>query len=300
MLDGAPIAYWIGFHLIVIALILSDLFLLNRNATPDGAENGSPAGSSLAFVLFLMALAASFCFWLGHERGRQVALEFASGYLIELSLSVDNLFVFLVMFRAFGLGPLQQRRALSCGVIGAIIMRGIFIFIGISLLRRFAWIQFVFGAFILVAAFRLVRDQKTSAASNRWTSWLTRRGSTNPQRILLYAVIAIELVDLAFALDSIPAVLAVTHEPFIAYTSNIAAILGLRSLYFVLSTLLDRLRFLHYGLAAILAFVGGKMMLTRWVHIPIEISLGVILGTMLIASAASLLCKQTQAKRPSL
>lgn len=283
MLAGAPVAYWIGFHVVVLALIVCDLAVLNRGTARTGT------GSNLAFVVFLLSLAAAFGIWLSHVGGSQTGLEFASGYLIELSLSVDNLFVFLVMFRAFGLGLEDQRKALLCGIAGAILMRGIFIFAGIALLNRFAWIQYFFGALILLAAARIARNKKSPAGSGRWMPWLTRRGGSSPGRLLLYSVIAIEIVDLVFALDSIPAVLAVTQKPFVVYTSNIAAILGLRSLYFLLASLLDRLRFLHFGLAAILGFVGCKMILAHWVKVPIVLSLGFILITMVIATAASLL-----------
>ena len=283
MLAGAPVAYWIGFHVVVLTLIVCDLAVLNRGTARTGI------GGNLAFVILLLSLAAAFGIWLSHVRGSQTGLEFASGYLIELSLSVDNLFVFLVMFRAFGLGLEDQRKALLCGVAGAILMRGLFIFAGIALLNRFAWIQYFFGALILLAGARIARNKKSPAGAGRWMPWLTRRGGSSPGQLLLYSVIAIETVDLIFALDSIPAVLAVTQKPFVVYTSNIAAILGLRSLYFLLANLLDRLRFLHFGLAAILGFVGCKMILTHWVKVPIVLSLGFILITMVIATAASLL-----------
>jgi tellurite resistance protein TerC len=280
-LAGTPIAYWAGFHIVILALIVLDLAILNRGTAPPKTR------SNLLFVLFLFALTAVFGAWLGHLRGRQTGLEFATGYLIELALSVDNLFVFLVMFRSFGLGLADQRRALLCGVAGAIVMRGLFIFAGIALLTRIVWIQYLFGALILVAAARLLRPKRTGSPG--WMAWLTRRKSGESRQNLLYPVIAIEIVDLIFAVDSIPAVLAVTHNPFVVYTSNIFAIVGLRSLYFLLANLLDRLRFLHVGLAAILGFVGLKMILTRWLHVPIGLSLGFLVLTLVIAMTASLL-----------
>ena len=295
MLAGTPIAYWIGFHAIALALIVSDLALLNREPAANQPKARNDTRTNLVFVLFLFAVATAFGVWLAHLQGRQSGLEFASGYLIELSLSVDNLFVFLVMFRAFGLGHAEQRKALLFGVIGAIVMRGLFIFGGIALLARFTWIEYVFGALILAAAVRLARE-KAAGRPARWMAWFTQRGSGSRKRLLISAVIAIEIVDLVFALDSIPAVLAVTNEPFVAYTSNIFAVLGLRSLYFLLANLLDRLRFLHLGLAAILGFVGCKMILSRWIHIPIAISLGVIVLVMAIATAASLLYPASPAR----
>jgi tellurite resistance protein TerC len=283
MLDGAPVAWWVGFHVVVLILIAVDLALLHRGPAQNRRD--------FLFVLVLLSLAAGFAVWLGHVEGRQTGLEFASGYLIELSLSIDNLFVFLVMFRSFGLDDEEQRKALLLGIIGAILMRGIFIFAGFELLHRFGWIQYLFGALLLVAALRLLRTKKEGAPpapaklidrwTKRWTS--SRRGS------FIVAVIAIELVDLVFALDSVPAVLAISHHPFVVYTSNICAILGLRALYFLLAAMLVRLRFLHFGLAAILGFVGAKMLTAEWFEVPVTVSLGFIVVVIVIATVASLI-----------
>jgi TerC family integral membrane protein len=296
MLAGVPMAYWIGFHVVVLVLIGCDIAVLNRGTRPARTR------TNLIFVLFLIALAAGFGAWLAHVRGQQTGLEFASGYLIELSLSIDNLFVFLVMFRSFGLGVAEQRKALVFGILGAIVMRGLFILGGVALLHRFGWVQFVFGALLLIAAVRLAREkmQPTDAedaheetagrgGKRQWTRSLAMRWRGKPKRVLLSAIIAVEVADVLFALDSIPAVLAVTHDAFVVYTSNIAAILGLRSLYFLLAGMLERLRFLHFGLAAILAFVGCKMILSRWVEVPVAVSLGVIVAVIAVATATSLL-----------
>jgi tellurite resistance protein TerC len=286
MLDGAPIAYWIGFHVVVLVLIVVDLVVLGR------AEKASQTKHNFLFVLLLLVLAMSFGLWLGHVEGQQRELEFAAGYLIELSMSIDNLFVFLLMFRTFGLKPEAQRRALLLGIVGAIVMRGIFIFAGIALLERFAWIQYVFGALLLVAAARLLRGKKkgdTPPEPAKWIGQRTRRWCNSPRTTFLVAVIAIELVDLVFAIDSVPAVLAISHHPFVVYTSNICAILGLRALYFLVAGLLEKLRFLHFGLAAILAFVGLKMLATRWVNVPVTVSLGFLILAVLTATAASLI-----------
>jgi tellurite resistance protein TerC len=289
MLDGVPITYWIGFHVVILLLIVADLTVLSLGKASARTRD------SIIFVLFVFALAACFGVWIGHVEEHQTALEFASGYLIELSLSIDNLFVFLLLFRAFGLGAEAQRKALLLGVLGAIVMRGVFIFAGIELLLRFAWIQYFFGALLLVAALRLLRGKKAGAAPApaKWIAQWTKRWGSSPKSTFVLAVIAIELVDLVFAVDSVPAVLAISHHPFVVYTSNIFAILGLRSLYFLLAGLLDRLRFLHLGLAAILGFVGTKMMLAKYVHVPVGISLGFIVLVVLAAAAASLLSTKT-------
>jgi tellurite resistance protein TerC len=289
MLDGAPIAYWVGFHVVVLVLIVADLAVLGRG------EASTQTRRNFLFVLFLLALAAGFGVWIGHVEGPQTGLEFASGYLIELSLSIDNLFVFLLMFRSFGLSQELQRKALLLGILGAILMRGLFIFAGIELLERFAWITYVFGALLVVAALRLLQGKKTGATPTpaMWMTQWTKRWPANPRATFIFAVIAIELVDVVFAVDSVPAVLAISHHPFVIYTSNICAILGLRALYFLLAGLLDRLRFLHFGLAAILGFVGLKMLAAKWVDVPITVSLGFIVLVVSAAAAASLISTRT-------
>ena len=291
MLDGAPIAYWVGFHVVVLLLIVVDLVVLDRG------EPSSQNSRNFLFVIFLLVLATSFGLWIGHVEGHQTELEFAAGYLIELSMSIDNLFVFLLMFRTFGLSPPLQRKALLLGIVGAIVMRGMFIFAGIELLHRFAWIQYFFGALLVVAALRLLRAKKKKSGETpepaRWIAERTRRFPTNPRTNFLVAVIAIEVVDLVFAIDSVPAVLAVSHHPFVVYTSNICAILGLRALYFLVAGLLDRLHFLHFALAAILGFVGCKMLFVKWINVPVAVSLAFIVTVVLAASAASLIAPRT-------
>jgi TerC family integral membrane protein len=293
MLDGAPIAWWIGFHVVVLVLIVADLAFLGRE------EPSKQTRYDFLFVLFLFALAAGFGVWVGHVEGHQTALEFASGYLIELSLSIDNLFVFLLMFRSFGLSPQMQRKALLLGIVGAIVMRGVFIFAGIALLERFAWVSYFFGALLVVAAVRLLRGKKKTSGktptSARWIERWSQRWPNSPRATFFLAVIAIELVDLVFAIDSVPAVLAISHHPFVVYTSNICAILGLRAVYFLLAGLLDRLRFLHFGLAAILGFVGLKMLTTHWISVPVVVSLGFIVLVVLAATVASLMSTRTSA-----
>jgi tellurite resistance protein TerC len=281
MIAGASLTYWIGFHALVLLLLVIDLVVLGRR----------PAGprfqTALAWTVFLILLALAFAGFLWQTRGQEHALEFLSGYVLEGSLSIDNLFVFLVLFRNFGLSEGQQHRALSYGVLGAIVLRAFFIVAGVALLDRFEAMQYIFGAFLLYAAWRLVRQKKGPEAPPSLSEWMERRGwRVSP---FLLAVLTIELTDVIFAIDSVPAVLAITHDTFIVYTSNIFAILGLRSLYFVLQRLLHRLHLLHYGLAVILAFVGGKMIAAPWFEIETLWSLLIILGTVAIFAAASLL-----------
>jgi tellurite resistance protein TerC len=228
-------------------------------------------------------VAAAFALWIAFSQGRQPALEFVAGYTIEASLSIDNLFVFLLLFEGFRITRQRQHTALAWGVWGAVVLRGIFIGLGVTLLQRYQWITWIFGAFLLYAAIKLLRGGSARAVIPEWIRRL------QPARAsLLPVIIAVEFTDLLFATDSIPAVLAVTHNPFIAYTSNIAAVLGLRSLYFALAQMLDRFRYLHYGLGALLGFIALKMLLARWIEIPILASLvviGVILAVCAVASA---------------
>jgi len=230
-----------------------------------------------------MALAAAgFAFWLNYEQGRQTALEFVSGYTIETSLSIDNLFVFLILFRGFQISHRQQHRALLWGVGGAIILRACFIALGVTLLARFEWVTYLFGAILLYAAFRLIKGSSAADALPAWVTNLQKH-----RRSLLFVILAVEATDLLFAVDSIPAVLAVSRDPFVVYTSNIAAILGLRSLYFALSSLLDRFHYLHYGLGALLGFVALKMLMARWVEIPVTWSLCIMAGILGVCAVAS-------------
>jgi tellurite resistance protein TerC len=208
------------------------------------------------------------------------------GYAIETSLSMDNLFVFLVIFQGFRINTQRQHRALTWGVMGAVVLRALFILAGVVLLKKFDWITWIFGAFLLYAAFRLVRGGSAKAAIPEWIRKLQpAKGS------LLPVILAIEVTDVLFATDSIPAVLAISHNPFVVYTSNIAAVLGLRSLYFALASLLVRFRYLHYGLGALLGFVAFKMLAAHWVDVSITLSLA-IMGAILAACAvASMLVK---------
>ena len=286
LIAGAPLSWWIGFHAMVLLLLAVDLVLLGRR--PEGPSFRSALGWTVALVV----LALSFAAFLLHTQGKERALEFVSGYVLEGSLSVDNLFVFLVLFSSFGLTVAQQHRALIYGVLGAIVLRAFFIVAGVALLDRFEAMEYIFGALLLYAAWRLLRQKKGREAPPTISQWVQGRGwAISP---MMVAVLAIEITDVIFAIDSVPAVLAVTHDTFVVYTSNIFAILGLRSLYFVLQSLLHRLHLLHYGLGLILAFVGGKMIAARWLEVPTLWSLVIILGTVAFFAAASLLMPARQ------
>ena len=277
MIGGASWVWWLGFHAAVVLLLAIDAFLPARR----GNEPRSQAGAWI-WTGVLVVAAAVFAAWIYVERGRQPALEFVAGYAIETSLSIDNLFVFLVLFQGFRISTQRQHTALLWGVGGAVVLRALFIATGVTLINRFHWITWVFGLFLLYAAWRLVRGGSAKAAIPDWIRRLQpAKGS------LLPVILAVEFTDLLFAVDSIPAVLAVSHDPFVVYTSNIAAILGLRSLYFALAALLDRFRYLHYGLGALLAFVALKMLAAPWLDVPITLSLAIIGAILAVCAVAS-------------
>ena len=275
MIAGVSWAWWVGFHVVVAAVLVADSLLPGRRRPSRYPQIFAWLGTAL-----LALAAAVFACWIAVAMGMQTALEFVAGYTIEASLSVDNLFVLLVLFQGFQISRQRQHIALLWGVWGAFVLRALFIGAGVTLLRRFDWVTWIFGLFLLYAAWRLVRGGSARDAIPRWIVRLQpAKGS------LLPVILAVEATDLLFATDSIPAVLSVTHNPFVAYTSNVAAILGLRSLYFALADMLDRFRYLHYGLGAILAFAALKMLAARWIAVPVTFSLAVM-GAILAASAA--------------
>jgi tellurite resistance protein TerC len=294
--------FWIFFNLFALAMLALDLrYFQRRGETPS-------AKKALAWSALWLGLAAIFAvivyFWHGH----QVALEFVTGYVLELSLSVDNLFVFLVIFRYFAVPESQQHRVLFWGVLGALVMRGIFIGIGVGLISKFHWILYVFGALLIYSGIRVcvMADRPVDPRKNAIVRVLRRlipvtseyqggkffvRGwQGNPAlhaTPLLVALLVIETSDVFFAVDSIPAVLAITLNAFIVYTSNVFAILGLRSLYFALVGLMKLFRFLHYGLSVVLVLVGVKMLTADYYRVPTLITLSVVAGVLLVSVVAS-------------
>lgn len=274
--------HWLGFIGLVAALLLVEWLVLQRG------ERGASLRAAWLWTAFLAALACGFALWVGASSGRQRGVEFLTGYVIEGSLSIDNLFVFLLLFRALRLDARQQRQVLLWGVLGAIVLRGALILGGTALLAHFAWVEYLFGAILAAAAVRLLLYRPGAPRARGPVAWVQAcclkyaGGARLTLASLLLVIAAVEATDLLFALDSIPAVLAVTRDPWIAFTSNIFAVLGLRSLYFVVAGLLDRFRRLHYALGCILAFVAFKMIAARWISISALESLGVILGILCI------------------
>ena len=275
MIAGVSWTWWVGFHAVVAGALLADSLLPGHRRESRHAQAFVWVGTA-----GLALAAAGFAWWIAVTMGRQTALEFVAGYTIETSLSVDNLFVFMVLFEGFRISAQRQHTALQWGVWGAFVLRAAFIAVGVTLLQKFEWVTWIFGVILLYAAWRLVRGGSARAAIPEWIVRLQpAKGS------LLPVIVAVEVTDLLFATDSIPAVLSITHNPFVAYTSNVAAILGLRSIYFGLAAMLERFKYLHYGLGALLAFAALKMLAARWVDVPVTLSLAVI-GTILAVCAA--------------
>jgi tellurite resistance protein TerC len=300
MIGQAPIWLWVFFHLLLLALLALDLALTYHARAKDAQEHA--IGSTLVWI----GSALLFSLLVGHAMGVPSAVKYLTAYGIEGSLSADNLLVFLVVFRSFGLVAEQQRRVLFWGVLGAVLMRACMIAAGLTLLRLFSWASELFAIVLFLAAIHLLR-QKTGAPDAplpRWTSALSRYFPLSDapptkhffvwerRRLLgtqlLLALVTIEITDLLFAVDSVPAVLAVTSHPFLVWSSNIFAVMGLRSLYFVLAGLLQRLRLLHYGLAVVLVFVGAKLLLARVVEVPVVVSLAVLVGAVGVTALLSL------------
>jgi len=297
---GTPLL-WIAFNLFVLVAIALDLGVVSRRL--HKVEVREAAITSLVWI----ALAVVFGIGVLHYSGYQRGIEFFTGYLIEKALSVDNLFLFLVIFRTFGIDERFQHRMLEWGIIGALVMRGLMILAGTELIERFSWIMYVFGAFLVYAGIHMLFTKKESirperSAFFRFASkhlrvthdyqgerYFVRVAGRTHATPLFLVLLLVEATDVTLAVDSIPAVFGITRDPFIVYTSNVFAILGLRALYFLLAGVLNRLRFLTLGLSFVLCFIGGKMIAEPWVHIPQHISLLLVAGILLLAMIASLL-----------
>lgn len=297
---GSP-AMWAGFLVFVLAMLALDLGVFNRKAHVIRFKEAA------IWSGVWIGLALLFNAWVAHAFGPQKGLEFLTGYLIEKSLSVDNIFVFAVIFTYFAVPAALQHRVLFWGILGALVMRAIFIFVGGALLTRFHWMMFLFGGLLVITGLKLLlqRNEKLDPARNpivrifkklmpttdhyEGQNFVVKKDARWFATPLLVALVAVEATDLVFAVDSIPAIFAVTNDPFIVFTSNIFAILGLRSLFFMLAGLLDRFAYLKVGLAFVLMFVGAKMLIMEWYKMPILVSLGVIVGILTTSVVYSLI-----------
>jgi tellurite resistance protein TerC len=292
---ATPISYWIAFHVALVVLLAGE-YLMARRVHDTHRKALYATFIWLAASLILAALVLP-------RFGTQGSVQYLAAYAIEESLSVDNLFVFLLLFRIFRIPEQRQPKVLFWGVTGAVVMRGAFIAAGVGLLNHFHWISYVFGALLLISSVRLVLPshgkEKTPSwiklirrihpVSERQDAFFVREDGRRMMTVLMLALLAIELSDIVFAMDSIPAVLSITREPFLAYTSNIMAVMGLRSLYVLLAAMLAKLRFLHFGLAAVLAFAAIKMILSSWIEVGPLASLLVIAVLLGITITASIL-----------
>lgn len=286
---------WIGFILFVLSMLALDLYVFNRKPHEIKIKE------ALLWSAFWIILALLFNYGVYHWLGKEKAMEFLTAYVVEKSLSVDNLFVFIMIFGFFNVKPENQHKILFWGILGALILRAIFILAGIALISMFHWIIYVFGVFLIITGVRIPfeKDKEINPDKNPlvklFKKFMPVSSNTEKGKLfiranhktyatpLFIALIMIEFSDLIFAVDSIPAVLAISNDPFIVYTSNVFAILGLRSLYFALAGIVTLFRFLKYGLSAILIYVGIKMCISGFYKIPTLLSLSIILGLLMIS-----------------
>lgn len=298
---SASLSLWVGFTVVVLTILILDLGVFHRHAHEVTRKEAG------LWCLLWVSLALLFDGWIYYSHGPEPALEFLAGYLIEESLSVDNIFVFLLIFSYFSVPRIYQHRVLFWGIIGVLVMRGIFIAVGATLLHHFHWVMYIFGAFLIFTGIKMLlsEDSETHPSNNPAVKLLrrfmpvtdayegqhffVRKNGKLFATPLFVVLITVESMDLIFAVDSIPAVFAVTKDPFIVYTSNVFAVLGLRALYFLIAGVLDLFVYLRYGLGVVLSFVGVKMALVDVYKIPIGLSLGVIVIVLIITIVASLL-----------
>lgn len=300
---GTPL-HWIAFNVLVLLAVALDLGVFHRKAHRISVQE------ALGWTGAWIVLACGFGVGILYFNGRQPALEFFTGYVIEKALSVDNLFVFLVVFRVFAVKDEVQQRVLGYGILGALLMRGAMIAAGAALIHRFEWIMYVFGAFIVYAGLHMLLGGEAHGHPEKnflarffskhlrltkeyhGEKFFTRENGRLFGTPLFLVLLVVEITDVTFAVDSIPAVFGITRDTFIVYTSNVFAIMGLRALYFLLAGVLEKLEYLKVGLALVLIFVGAKMIAEPWLHISVAASLAVVLGILAIAALISLAVKK--------
>lgn len=296
---SSPVLLFVVFNIFVLAMLALDLGVFHRKAHVIKMKE------ALMWSAFWIALSLLFNLGIYFWRGPETALEFLTGYLIEKSLSVDNIFVFILIFSYFQVPSLYQHKVLFWGILGALIMRAIFIATGVTLIQKFHWIIYIFGAFLILTGIKMAlqKDKEIHPERNPvlrlFRRFMPVTGDYDDGKFfvkkagryiatpLFIVLLVVESTDVVFAVDSIPAILAITLDPFIVYTSNVFAILGLRAFYFALAGIMQLFHYLHYGLSAILVFVGGKMLFADIYKIPVGIALGVVAGILLISVIAS-------------
>jgi tellurite resistance protein TerC len=310
MLGSHSLWEWLGFTAIILFMLVLDLGVFHKKSHKVTIKE------SLAWTAVWIALALMFNAWVYHSMGQQKGLEFLTGYVIEKSLSVDNIFVISLIFTYFNVPPQFQHRVLFWGVLGALVFRIIFIFAGVALIQKFTWMIYVFGGFLVITGLKMLREEEKTIEieANPLIKFVKKFWKISPQfdgekfvtkingvkhfTPLFLVLIMIETTDIIFAVDSIPAILAITPDPYIVFTSNVFAILGLRSLYFALNGVMEMFEYINYALAGILVFVGIKMIIAKWYHVPTIISIGVIFTFIIASIVASIYFPKKNKKMP--
>lgn len=299
--------FWIAFNAVILLLLFLDLTVISRK------RRRVPFKQALLMSAFWIGLAMAFAVFIHQWLGATKSLEFVTGYLLEEALSVDNLFVFILLFAYFKVPPEEEKTVLFWGIIGALVMRGLFIGAGVALVQRFHWILYAFGVFLIWTGFQLMRggDEEQDPSRNivlkfcrrflpltdsyEGKSFFVRRAGRTLATPLFVVLLVVETTDILFATDSIPAILAITRDPFIVYTSNVFAILGLRSMYFALAGMMKLFHYLNYGLSVVLMFIGAKMLLPQRYHVPTWAALVVVAGVLALSVLASVLFPKSEA-----
>src|SRR5581483_9058794 len=302
------VIFWVIFNAAILVLLVLDLVVFHRKAKVISVKE------ALGWSAFWVALAVGFGIFVWQWLGSGKALEFYTGYLIEESLSVDNLFVFLMIFQYFRVPREHQHKVLFWGILGALVLRGCFILAGVALIQKFHWIVYLFGAFLVYTGYKMwggeekeiqpeknpvlqiVRRKFPVTSDYEGDRFMVVKNGRRYLTPLLIVLLVVESTDVLFAADSIPAILAISHDPFIVYTSNVFAILGLRSIFFALAGMMQMFRYLHYGLSLILVFVGAKMIASSLVEVPVLLALGVVVAILAVAVGASMIRRKRHGK----
>lgn len=307
---GSPLL-WTLFIVLILVVLVVDLGVFHRR------EHAVRTREAAAWTVFWIGLSLAINLWIYFEYGKRPGLEFLTGYLIEYALSVDNIFVFIVIFRYFAVPKQYQHRVLFWGILGAMVMRGLFIGLGAALISRFEWILYLFGIFLLATGVRVLTHAETEVHPERnpvvnlfrrlvpitreyhGKHFVWRQEGMLMATPLLLVLVVVEATDVVFAVDSIPAIFGITRDPFLIFTSNICAILGLRALYFLLAGMMDQFHHLKFGLGAVLVFIGVKMLIADLYHMPIELSLGVVVALLASGVVASLVWPKSSPEPPA-
>lgn len=303
---------WVGFNVMVLIFLAVDLLVFHKEAHKVSVKEAGVW--TMIWIVLALVFNVVLYFW----RGQEAALQYLTGYLIEKSLSVDNLFVFAMIFSYFSVPQEYQHRVLFWGIVGALLMRGAMIAVGATLISHFHWVLYIFGAFLVYTGYKMLGKKKEGEiepGKNPLVRYFrtvfpvtegfegqylfVRRAGKLMATPLFLVLLVVETTDLVFALDSIPAIFAITQDPFIVYTSNVFAILGLRALYFLLANVIDTFKYLSYGLAIVLMFIGAKMLVAEILHVPVALSLGVVLGVIGCSIVASIVSSRREALRSS-